>query len=153
MPNNPADMLTEVMLLVFKLNGQLAKSGDQKVADLGLTSARWQTLGAIALSPKPKTAPQLARKLSVSRQGAQKQLNLLARDGLIEQKSNPRNLRSPFYQLTESGAKTYAQTGEIQADWARQLTAARRAVSPESNSRTFKKASQCGTSDSMAAPM
>lgn len=122
MNNSPANLLTEVMLLVFKLNGQLAKSGDQKVAHLGLTSARWQTLGAIALSPSPKTAPQLARKMSVSRQGAQKQLNLLVKDGLIEQKANPRNLRSPFYQLTEKGAKTYAQTGTIQADWARDLT-------------------------------
>lgn len=122
MNNSPANLLTEVMLLVFKLNGQLAKSGDQKVAHLGLTSARWQTLGAIALSPSPKTAPQLARKMAVSRQGAQKQLNLLAQDGLIEQKSNPRNLRSPFYQLTDKGTETYAQTGAIQADWAQGLT-------------------------------
>lgn len=122
MNNSPANLLTEVMLLVFKLNGQLAKSGDQKVAHLGLTSARWQTLGAIALSPNPKTAPQLARKMAVSRQGAQKQLNLLTQDELIKQQSNPRNLRSPFYQLTEKGAGTFAQIGDIQADWAQGLT-------------------------------
>ncbi len=142
MPNSPVDMLIEVMLLVFKLNGQLVKSGDQKVAHLGLTSARWQTLGAIALSPSPKTAPQLARKMSVSRQGAQKQLNLLVQDGLIEQKANPRNLRSAFYQLTEKGAKTYAQTGAIQADWAQQLSENLNSEQVDAARRLLKKLSR-----------
>ena len=43
--------LTDLVLDVFRLNGALLASGDTLVKDLGLTSARWQVLGAIALSP------------------------------------------------------------------------------------------------------
>ena len=45
--------LTDVIIGVFRLNGALLVCGDALVADLGLTSARWQVLGAIALSPVP----------------------------------------------------------------------------------------------------
>jgi hypothetical protein len=55
------------------VNGQLLAAGDRLVEDLNLTSARWQMLGAIALADSPHTAPQLAARMGVSRQGAQKQ--------------------------------------------------------------------------------
>ena len=45
--------LTELILETFRLNGRLLAAGDALVRDLGLTSARWQILGAIALSPVP----------------------------------------------------------------------------------------------------
>ena len=42
--------LTGLVIEVFRLNGDLLAAGDALVGDLGLTSARWQVLGAIALS-------------------------------------------------------------------------------------------------------
>jgi hypothetical protein len=42
---------TALILEVFRFNGRLLAAGDKLVANLGLTSARWQVLGAIALSP------------------------------------------------------------------------------------------------------
>jgi len=41
------DALTDLMLDLFRLNSLLLTSGDRLVAGLGLTSARWQILGAI----------------------------------------------------------------------------------------------------------
>ena len=49
--NRPSDALTQLILEVFRVNGGLLSAGDRLVADLGLTSARWQVLGAVALSP------------------------------------------------------------------------------------------------------
>jgi hypothetical protein len=50
MQTEPGQLLSEVMLLVFRVNDQLLKTGDRKVEHLGLTSARWQILGAIAVA-------------------------------------------------------------------------------------------------------
>jgi predicted ArsR family transcriptional regulator len=77
-------LLTDVILLIFRVNGQLLVAGDRLVEHLHLTSARWQMLGAVALSPSLRTAPQLAAAMGVTRQGAQKQLNLLLETGLVE---------------------------------------------------------------------
>ena len=41
------EALTNLMLDLFRLNSLLLASGDRLVAPLGLTSARWQILGAI----------------------------------------------------------------------------------------------------------
>ncbi len=117
----PAELLTEIELLIFRLNGQLLRAGDRKVARLDLTSARWQMLGAIRLAGRPCTAPQLAERMGVSRQGAQKQLNLLAQEALVMQEPNPAHARSPLYRLTERGAGVYSETEAIQASWAGEL--------------------------------
>ena len=42
---------TELILSAFRANGLLLDAGDLLSAAEGLTSARWQVLGAIALSP------------------------------------------------------------------------------------------------------
>jgi len=41
------DALTGLILDLFRLNNLLLTAGDRLVAGLGLTSARWQILGAI----------------------------------------------------------------------------------------------------------
>jgi DNA-binding MarR family transcriptional regulator len=118
-----AAVLTEIVLLVFRVNGQLLAAGDRLVDGLHLTSARWQMLGAIALSNAPRTAPQLAGRMGVSRQAAQKQLDLLLEEGLAEAQSNPGHLRSPLYVLTRKGTSTYTATERLQKDWATRLAA------------------------------
>jgi hypothetical protein len=39
--------ITDLILETFRLNGELLTAGDRLVADLSLTSARWQVLGAV----------------------------------------------------------------------------------------------------------
>jgi DNA-binding MarR family transcriptional regulator len=115
-----AQLLTETVLSVFRANGLLLAWGDRFAAPLGLTSARWQMLGGIALAPDPMTAPRLAEAMGVSRQGAQKQLDLLVEDGLVAPEPNPAHQRSPFYVLTAEGRATY---GKVNARWERQAQA------------------------------
>ena len=114
-------ILTEIILLVFRVNGRLLAAGDRLVADLGLTSARWQMLGAVALSDRPATAPQLAARMGMTRQAAQKQLDLLMTDGLVAAEANPGHARSPLYVLTRKGTSVWGATERVQAEWADRL--------------------------------
>src|SRR5262249_1752371 len=110
-----ARQLTELVLLVFRVNGELLEAGDRLVRPLRLTSSRWQILGAIALADSPRSAPQLAAQMGMTRQGAQKQLDVLLDDGLAGTQANPRHARSPLYVLTRKGRSVYADTEKLQA--------------------------------------
>ncbi len=111
--------LTALALTVFRLNGVLLQWGDRLVEPLGLNSARWQMLGAIALANKPVSAPQVGSAMGVTRQGAQKQLNLLLEQGLVVSRANPAHRRSPIYELTPLGRELYLQAETL---WATQAT-------------------------------
>lgn len=106
--------LTALVLAVFRANGTMMEWGDRFVAPFGLTSARWQMLGALAMSKEPLSSPRIAESMGVTRQGAQKQLNLLLEEGLIERLPNPSNIRSPLYRLSEAGQDRYR---EVEASW------------------------------------
>jgi len=108
MAQSKADRLTDLVLTVFRLSGVMTDWGDGFASADGLSSARWQMLGAIALSDRLLTAPQLAARMGVTRQGAQKQLNLLVDTGLAEVHPNPMHKRSPLYALTPRGRATFA---------------------------------------------
>jgi DNA-binding MarR family transcriptional regulator len=114
MSDDPASAaITHLTLTLFRLNGALLAWGDRLVAPLGLTSARWQMLGALALAETPLTAPQIAAAMGVTRQGAQKQLNLLREQGLVALHANPAHRRSPLYQLTPQGEALYRQADHL----------------------------------------
>lgn len=141
-PNSPlgahadAQLVTELILAVFRLNGALLQWGDSLVEPLGLTSARWQMLGAIALADTPLSAPQIGQAMGVSRQGAQKQLHWLVDQQLLAIGPNPAHSRSPLYTLTAIGRQTYQQADAL---W-RQQAAALGARIPEAQARDTKNA-------------
>lgn len=116
--NSQANVLTDIMVLVFRINARLLEKGDQLVAPLNLTSARWQVLGAIALAGEPLTAPSIAAAMGISRQGVQKQLNLVLKEGLVQVQPNQRHERSPLYTLTPKGQHAYDKAIELQMKWA-----------------------------------
>jgi DNA-binding MarR family transcriptional regulator len=118
-----ASILTDIMLAVFRVNGRLLEKGDQMVEPLSLTSARWQVLGAVSLSGKPLSAPQVADAMGITRQGAQKQLNKLEEEGFLEQLPNPRHERSPLYALTKRGSQAISATMTLQDTWSSSLAA------------------------------
>jgi DNA-binding MarR family transcriptional regulator len=76
-----------------------------------------------------KSMMQLADVMGVTRQGAQKQLNLLLEEELVAQQPNPAHRRSPTYHLTRRGLDVYAATEVVQRLWAAQLA---RGLSPDS---------------------
>jgi DNA-binding MarR family transcriptional regulator len=114
MSSETTQLMSETVVAVFRANGRMLEWGDTFTEPFGLTSARWQMLGALAWSGEKLTAPQIAEQMGVSRQGAQKQLNLLLVDKLVERLSNPSHRRSPTYQLTRQGEALFQQ---VNAAW------------------------------------
>jgi DNA-binding MarR family transcriptional regulator len=112
---------TELILETFRLNGCLLAAGDALVRDLGLTSARWQVLGAVALSPVPLPVAHIARNMGVSRQNVQRLANELEAQGVIRFAPNPHHQRAKLVVLTEAGRRLYAAAMERQRPWATAL--------------------------------
>ena len=111
------DGLGPLILEVFRLNGRLLTSGDDLVAEVGLTSARWQVLGAIAMAAVEEPVSRLARSLGVHRQGVQRLVNELAADGFVEFRENPHHRRAQLIALTRKGREAYAAAMERRRPW------------------------------------
>jgi DNA-binding MarR family transcriptional regulator len=111
------DAATEVILSIFRANGLLLASGDLLSAGEGLTSARWQVMGAIALAEHPLTVPQIARRMGITRQSVHATVKRLVADGLLELAPNADHRRSQLVRLTELGRRRYAALDRRQAEW------------------------------------
>jgi DNA-binding MarR family transcriptional regulator len=122
MPRTPfRDAVTDLILEVFRLNGRLLVAGDRLVAELGLTSARWQVLGAIRLADRPQPVAWLARSMGLNRQGVQRIVNELRRDGIVKLEPNPNHRRAHFVVLTQRGEATYRGAERLQVPWVKTL--------------------------------
>jgi DNA-binding MarR family transcriptional regulator len=117
------EVATDVVLHTFRANGLFLAAGDRLAAHEGLTSARWQVLGALALAQRPLTVPAIARRMGLSRQAVQGSVNRLQQDGLVEAAANPDHQRSPLIGLTELGRSRYEALQRRQAGWINELAA------------------------------
>lgn len=111
--------LTHAILATFRLNGALIKAGDELVSDLGVSSARWQVLGAIDFGPLP--VAQIARDLGLKRQGLQPTVNRLEAQGLVEFRDNPNHKRAKLVCLTRKGRTVLDEINERQVAWVNAL--------------------------------
>src|SRR5215470_12714841 len=111
------EALTNVMLDLFRLSSLLLTAGDRLVARLGLTSARWQILGAIAYAERPQPVAWLARDLGANRQNVQRIVNDLHREGLVAFEANPHHRRAQLVMLTEKGGRAFEAAMELQGPW------------------------------------
>ena len=116
-------VITDLVLETFRLNGRLLASGDALVADLGLTSARWQVIGAMALSPVPLSVAQIARNMGLTRQAVQRLANEMEADGLMRFAPNPHHQRAKLVLLTAAGKSAFAAAMKRQGAWASDLGA------------------------------
>jgi DNA-binding MarR family transcriptional regulator len=128
---------TEVILSTFRANGLLQAAGDQLAAEHGLTSARWQVLGAIALAQRPLTVPQIARRMGLTRQTVHTTVHRLLAEGLVELVPNSDHRRSQLVSLTELGRARYQAVDEKQAAWVNQLAAGLRRAELETTARVL----------------
>lgn len=112
---------TGLILSTFRANGLLLEAGDLLTEDAGLTSARWQVLGAITLAGRPLTVPQIARRMGLTRQSVHATVNRLLRDGFVELAPNADHRRSPLVALTGQGEAAYAELDVRQTAWANRL--------------------------------
>lgn len=117
------ELATEVILAVFRVNGLLLAAGDELAATAGLTAARWQVLGAIALADGPLTVPQIARRMGLARQSVHATVRRLVAGGLVFFAPNADHARSHLVGLTEAGAGAYRAMDAKQAAWVDELAA------------------------------
>jgi DNA-binding MarR family transcriptional regulator len=115
------DAATDLVLHTFRANGAFLAAGDRLAAQEGLTSARWQVLGAVALAERPLTVPQIARRMGLTRQAVQLSVNRLLEDALVSSEENPDHRRSPLIRLTDDGAARYAELERRQIGWINEL--------------------------------
>ncbi|RAR52834.1 MarR family transcriptional regulator [Paraburkholderia unamae] len=116
------ECLTGIIMDLFRLNGGLLTSGDRLVAGLGLTSARWQMLGAIAAAQQPQPVAWIARDLGANRQNVQRIVNDLAQDGLVRFEANPHHRRAQLVVLTDEGRQAFNAAMKLQGPWVNRLS-------------------------------
>jgi DNA-binding MarR family transcriptional regulator len=116
----PAKVFTDLVIEVFRLNGRLLAAGDRIAAPVGLTSARWQVLGAIA--EQPLTVSQIARAMGLTRQSVQRLADALAGEGVVAYAPNPQHRRAKLVEPTPAGRAMLERIGAIQRDWARHVS-------------------------------
>lgn len=88
---------------VYELAGLSRRISDRDAAAVGSTAARWHLLSA--LSEKPATVAEVARRLGQTRQSVQRVADDLTSSGDLARQQNPAHARSDLYTLTKQGAK------------------------------------------------
>jgi DNA-binding MarR family transcriptional regulator len=116
-------VFTELVLEVFRFNGRLVFVGDRMTKALGLSTARWQTLGAMALSEQPLTVAEIARNMGLQRQSVQRTVNMLVSSGMVATHENPNHQRARLVLFTKKGRAAYEETVAIQVEWANETAA------------------------------
>ncbi|MBO9589650.1 MAG: MarR family transcriptional regulator [Devosia sp.] len=109
--------LSALFLDIFRANALLVASGDELVAPLGLTSARWQVLGTVAMAPTPQPVAHIARDMGLARQSVQRLVNELAEAGLVDLRDNPHHKRAKLICLSEAGRHSFDAIHKLQRPW------------------------------------
>lgn len=115
------EVLSELMLDLFRVNSLLLAAGDRLVAGLGLTSARWQVLGTIVSAGRPQPVAWLARDMGGNRQNVQRIINDLYQAGLVTFEANPHHRRAQLVVLTDEGRAAFDDAMRLQAPWINHL--------------------------------
>jgi DNA-binding MarR family transcriptional regulator len=114
-----AAALTELILEVFRVNGDLLAEGDRIAGQHGQSSARWQVLGAIV--EQVRTVPGIAREMGLTRQSVQRTVDVLESEGIVEYLDNPAHRRSRLVAMTPRGRDIYRKILARQVQWSNGL--------------------------------
>lgn len=112
----------ELIVEVFRLNGQLISTADKLVSKFGITGARWQVMGALAQAGDRETVARLAASMGLARQSVQRVVNEMVADGLLKFEDNPQHKRSKLVTMSEKGEKVFISALEIQIPWVKALS-------------------------------
>lgn len=111
---------TRLILETFRFHGALMAAGDELTHEFGLTSARWQVLGAIW--DASRTVSSIARFMGLTRQSVQRTTLRLEADGFVTMQPNPEHKRARLVVLTTKGRDTLEQLSDKQAAWVSALS-------------------------------
>ncbi|MBV8371775.1 MAG: MarR family transcriptional regulator [Candidatus Eremiobacteraeota bacterium] len=109
---------------IFRLNGALLSSGNSMTRDLGMSSSRWQVVGAIEMAGRPLSVSQIARNMGLTRQSVQRLVNELEADGFLVLADNPNHRRASLASLTPTGRRVFRKIMDRQVTWSEQILAA-----------------------------
>ncbi|MER9631962.1 MarR family transcriptional regulator [Mesorhizobium sp. M0296] len=115
-----ANVLTELVLAVFRMNGSFLDAADRLAAPIGLTAARWQVLGAVL--NEPKSVADIARDMGLARQSVQRLADILAAEGLAAYADNPAHRRAKLLSITDAGRAAVKNIGTRQHVWANRVS-------------------------------
>lgn len=115
------DALTEIILETFQFNGALLAAGNKLTNPYGLTSARWQVMGAIELEKKALTVSQIARRMGITRQAVQRVVNDLARIDMVALEDNLDHKRAPLVSISKTGKVIMKEINIAQIAWVNDL--------------------------------
>ncbi|MCF5144555.1 MarR family transcriptional regulator [Pseudomonas sp. PA-6-1D] len=113
--------MSDLVLEIFRASARLLNAGDRLVAELGLTSARWQLLGTIVYAERAQPVSWIARDMGANRQNVQRIVNDLVNDGLLEFQPNPHHRRAQLVVLTEAGREAFDLAMNLQTPWINEL--------------------------------
>jgi len=111
------EALSELSVEIFRLTARLNKFGDRLARQVGLSSARWQVLGTIAMAETSLSVAEIARRMGLQRQSVQRTADALESEGFISYESNPRHRRAKLATLTGKGNQTLTDLQKVREDW------------------------------------
>jgi DNA-binding MarR family transcriptional regulator len=103
----PQASIPLIVAEVYELAGRLREHGEAIAKTVGQTQARWQVMSAA--SAEPRSVPQIARILGVTRQNVQRIADLLVAEGAAQYQNNPDHRGSPHLVLTKRGRTAFDQ--------------------------------------------
>ena len=112
---------TDLILEVFRLNGVLLDIGERMTLPLGLTSARWQVLGAISVESQRLTVSDIGRRMGLTRQAVQRVVDDLERLGFVQLSNNPHHKTAKLVGLSDKGTDALRALESIQLEWAHMI--------------------------------
>lgn len=116
------DVLTEVILTTFRLNARLLEAAQEMAQHGGLTAAWWQVLGGVL--DQPRSAPQIARRMGVTRQGVRRVADLLVEQRFAEWQPSEDHARVKLLACTQRGYWAIRQIAMVQRPFAARIAGA-----------------------------
>jgi DNA-binding MarR family transcriptional regulator len=115
------EVLTELILTTFRLNGRLMDAAQEMAEKGGITAAWWQVLGGVL--DQPRSVAQIGRLMGMTRQGVQRVADLLVAKQLAEYRPNPAHRRAKLLACTEAGYWAIRRIGLVQRPFAARIGA------------------------------
>lgn len=113
------ELLTDLIIAVFRLNARLMEAAQELAAAGGITAAWWQVLGGVL--DEPRSVAEIGRRMGMSRQGVQRVADLLVEHRLAEYRANPMHRRAKLLACTEAGYWAIRQISLVQHPWADEI--------------------------------
>jgi DNA-binding MarR family transcriptional regulator len=120
-PTEAGEVLTDIILTTFRLNGRLMDAAQEMAGKGGITAAWWQVLGGVL--DHPRSVAEIGRLMGMTRQGVQRVADLLVERDLAEYRPNPAHQRAKLLACTEAGYWAIRRISLVQRPFADRIGA------------------------------